>query len=108
MLFFPKNSIVIDNKGYVSDDLDNFLSKFGIKLSPIFRKNMKKDNEYLIKRKIRKIIETAFSIITGKFGKVIKATSIGGFLIKLKLFILTYSFDCFLKLDKDKQNLLFN
>ena len=106
--FVPKNSIVIGDKGYVSDDLDNFLSKFGIKLSPIFRKNMKKDNEYLIKRKIRKSIETAFSIITGKFGKVIKATSIGGFLTKLKLFILTYSFDCFLKLDKDKQNLLFN
>ena len=67
--FVPKNSIVIGDKGYVSDDLNNFLSKFG---------------------------------------KVIKATSIGGFLTKLKLFILTYSFDCFLKLDKDKQNLLFN
>jgi hypothetical protein len=68
---------------------------------------MKKDKEYLIKRKIRKEIETAFSIITSKFGKVIKATSIKGFLIKLKLFILSYSINCFLKLNDNHKNLLF-
>jgi len=33
---------------------------------------MKKDNEYLIKRKIRKIIETAFSIITGNLEMLLK------------------------------------
>ena len=62
----------------------------------------------VIKRKIRKGIETAFSVITDKFGKVIKATSIGGFLTKLKLFLLSYSIDCFVKLDKKQQMLLFN
>jgi hypothetical protein len=67
---------------------------------------MKKDKEYLLKRKIRKGIETAFSVITSKFGKAIKATSLKGFLTKLKLFIFSYSFDCFLKLDTKKQNLL--
>jgi hypothetical protein len=46
-------------------------------------------------------VETAFSVITAKFGKVIKATSIGGFLTKLKLFILGYSIDMFLKLPKE-------
>ncbi len=34
---------------------------------------MKKDKEYFVISKIRKGIETAFSIITAKFGKVIKA-----------------------------------
>jgi len=67
--YLPSNSIVIGDKGYVSDNLKNFLKKFGIELSPILRKNMENDNEYLTKRKIRKGIETAFSIITEKFGK---------------------------------------
>ncbi len=103
------DALVIGDKGYVSNKLQMFLKQFGITLTPIFRNNMQKEeNEYAIKRKIRKRIETAFSMITAKFGKVIKATSIGGFLTKLKLFILAYSIDCFLKLDEKKQNLLFN
>jgi hypothetical protein len=69
---------------------------------------MKKDKEYFLKRKIRKGVETAFSVITSKFGKVIKAISLKGFFTKLKLFIFSYSFDCFLKLDYKQQNLLFN
>ena len=69
---------------------------------------MKTDIDYFIKRKIRKGVETAFSMITAKFGKVIKATSIGGFLMKLKLFLTVYSIDCFLKLSEDKQKLAFN
>ncbi|MFW9626262.1 MAG: hypothetical protein ACMV1K_05930, partial [Sulfurospirillum sp.] len=56
----------------------------------------------------RKSIETAFSMITAKFGKVIKATSINGFLTKLKLFITAYSIDCFFKLPKEKQQLVFS
>jgi len=36
---------------------------------------MKNDDEYYLKRKIRKSVETAFSMIMAKFGKVIKATS---------------------------------
>ncbi len=95
----PINSIAIGDKGYVSNKLENFLNRLGISLSPIYRKNMKKNNDYLIKRKIRKGVETAFSVITSKFGKVIKATSIGGFLVKLKLFITAYSIDMFLKWD---------
>ena len=93
----PENSILIGDKGYVSSNLANFLGEFNINLSPIFRKNMKKDNEYFIKRKIRKSIETVFSVITSKFGKYIRATSFSGFLTKLKLFLLSYSLDCFYK-----------
>jgi len=93
----PENSILIGDKGYVSSNLADFLGEFNINLSPIFRKNMKKDNEYFIKRKIRKSIETAFSVITSKFGKYIRATSFSGFLTKLKLFLLSYSLDCFYK-----------
>ena len=106
----PKNSLAIGDKGYVSSKLDAFLKQFGIHLSPIARHNMQKENkeDYLIKRRIRKGVETAFSMITAKFGKVIKATSIGGFLTKLKLFLTAYSIDCFLKLSENNQKLLLN
>ena len=101
-------SIVIGDKGYISSKLEEFLKKLNIKLSPIFKKHMQNDDNYFTKRKIRKGVETAFSMITAKFGKVIKATSIGGFLTKLKLFLVAYSIDCFLKLDEEKQRLLIN
>ncbi len=106
----PVNSLAIGDKGYVSSKLSSFLKQFGIVLSPIGRNNMAKENmgDYFTKRRIRKGVETAFSMITAKFGKVIKATSIGGFLTKLKLFLTAYSIDCFLKLSQDKQKLVLN
>jgi len=104
----PKNSIVIGDKGYISGKLERFLAQFGIEISALKRKNMKKDPTHKIKRKIRKGVETAFSVITSKFGKVIKATSIRGFLVKLKLFILAYSIDKFFMLSKSQQKLAFN
>ena len=64
---------------------------------------MGKDKDYFIKQKLRKKVETVFSIITGRFGNVIKATSKDGFLTKLKLFITAYSMDCFFKLSDEKQ-----
>ena len=104
----PKNSIVIGDKGYISGRLEKFLAKFGIELSALKRKNMQEDPMHKVKRKIRKGVETAFSVITAKFGKVIRATSIRGFLVKLKLFILAYSIDKFLTLSKSQQILAFN
>jgi len=104
----PQNSIVIGDKGYISGKLERFLAQFGIELSTLKRKNMKEDPTHKIKRKIRKGVETAFSVITAKFGKVIKATSIRGFLVKLKLFILAYSIDRFFMLSKSQQKLAFN
>lgn len=106
--YLPNKSIAVGDKGYVSNKLESFLLDFGINLSPIYKQNMKRDSDYFIKRKIRKGVETAFSVITSKFGKVIKATSIKGFLIKLKLFITAYSIDMFLKLDESKQRLAFD
>ena len=70
--------------------------------------DMKQDQAHKAKRKIRKGVETAFSVITAKFGKVIRATSIRGFLVKLKLFILAYSIDKFFMLSKSHQKLAFN
>jgi hypothetical protein len=52
---------------------------------------------YCLIEEFIKDVETAFSVITLKFAKVIRATSIKGFLVKLKLFILTYSIDKFFK-----------
>ena len=104
----PKNSIVIGDKGYISGKLEKFLAQFGIELSAFKRKNMEQDPNHKSKRKIRKGVETAFSVITAKFGKVIRATSIRGFLVKLKLFILAYSIDKFLKLSSSHQKLAFN
>jgi hypothetical protein len=93
------DSIVIGDKGYISKKLTDYLKQFKINLSAIKRSNMGNDREYFIKRRLRKKIETVFSIITGRMGSVIKATTIDGFLTKLKLFIVSYSIDCFLKLD---------
>jgi hypothetical protein len=104
----PKNSIVIGDKGYISGKLESFLAQFGIELSALKRKNMRSDLNHRVKRKIRKGVETAFSVITAKFGKVIRATSIRGFFVKLKLFILAYSIDKFFKLSKEHQQLAFN
>ncbi|CAA6800250.1 MAG: Transposase, IS4 family [uncultured Sulfurovum sp.] len=104
----PKNSIVIGDKGYISGKLESFLAKFGIELSALKRKNMQQDPAHKVKRKIRKGVETAFSVITAKFGKVIRATSIRGFLVKLKLFLLAYSIDRFFKLSVAHQQLAFN
>jgi hypothetical protein len=56
MSFYPiflKILLLLD-KGYVSNKLDNFLTNLDIKLSSIFRK----------KRKIRKGVETAFSVMS--------------------------------------------
>ena len=104
----PKNSIVIADKGYILGKLEYFLTKFGIELSALKRKNMKQDPNHKAKRKIRKGVETAFSVITAKFDKVIRATSIRGFLVKLKLFILAYSIDKFFMLSNSQQKLAFN
>ena len=84
MHYLPQKSITIGDKGYVSSKLEAFLKRFDIVLSPIARNNMQQENkeEYFTKRRIRKGVETAFSMITAKFGKVIKATTIGGFLTK--------------------------
>jgi len=98
------NTTVIGDKGYLSKTLKEFLAKLGINLTAIQRSNMKEDKDYFIKRKLRKKVETVFSIITGRFGNVIKATSIDGFLTKLKLFITAYSLDCFLKLPVNEQS----
>lgn len=54
---------------------------------------------------VSKKVETVFSIITDRFGNVIKATSIDDFLTKLKLFITAYSMDCFLKLSDEQKQL---
>ena len=107
---YPKNLLLFGDKGYVSSKLEAFLKRFDIYLSPIGRNNMQKENtdDYFTKRRIRKGVETAFSMITAKFGKVIKATTIGGFLTKLRLFITAYAINCFLKLSDDKKALLFN
>lgn len=101
-----EKSCVIGDKGYISKKLSNFLTKFGVNLNAIQRSNMGEDKDYFIKRKLRKKVETAFSIITGRFGNVIKATSIDGFLTKLKLFITAYSMDCFLKLSDEQKKQL--
>ncbi len=42
---------------------------------------------------MRKVIENTFSQITRWFPKRIHATSINGFLLKLKLFIWSFTFD---------------
>lgn len=104
----PKGSINIGDKGYVSARLEQELSKLGIDHKPIYRANQNiADVELPTKKRLRKSIETLFSTITERFGKVIKATSINGFLTKLKMHLLAYQLECVLKADTPKQQALF-
>lgn len=89
----PEESITIGDKAYNSKEFEDDLKSINRTLMPLKKKNMKgyKLNKNI--SKIRKSVEIAFSVLTGNFGKVIKATSINGFIVKLKMFILVYSFD---------------
>lgn len=63
-----------------------------------FGQKKKKNPQHKSKRKIKKGVKTAFSVL--------RATYIRGFLVKLKLFILTYSMDKFFTLSKEHQKLV--
>lgn len=104
----PQGSVTLGDKGYVSKELETQLKSQNIIHSPLYRSNARiKDKELFIKKRLRKSIETLFSTLTERFGKVIKATSIHGFITKLKMHLLAYQLECVVKCDYAKQKTIF-
>ena len=69
---------------------------YGVKLMIQRKSNSKKpDNPWItyIKQHFRKKIETTFSEIKGLFPNKIHATSTNGFLLKIMLFIVAFTFN---------------
>ena len=93
----PWGSIVYSDNAFENYELEDlFLEALEIKLDPQRKKGSNRQDEYidkLYKNRVRKMIETVFSGITGLFPKKIHAVSIKGFLLKIFLFILGYSIE---------------
>lgn len=93
----PWGSIVYSDNAFENYELEDlFLEALKIKLDPQRKKVSNRQDEYidkLYKNRVRKMIETVFSGITGLFPKKIHAVSIKGFLLKIFLFILGYSIE---------------
>ena len=87
----PKHSTVHADKGYNDYDFEDYLEFYRqINFAAIRKRNAKRKNRGT-SRKIRKTIETSFSIITSYFGRKIHAVTQHGFELKIILFIFAYS-----------------
>ena len=95
-LNLPENSRLYADKAYNHYDYEDFLvQKHNIHLQPIRKKNSKrKSSGFLeqIRKKKRRIIESAFSCIEKLMPRSIHAVTINGFQLKAMLFVLAYGF----------------
>lgn len=104
-LNLPKDSLLLGDKAYNSKDLESDLQnnpQYNIRLSPIRKRNTKQmgNSDYyqeLSNRILRRSIETFFSQIE-KLTNNIHATTIDGFVSKVHISILAYSFSQLIKL----------
>lgn len=93
-LNLPEESIILADKAYNDTEMESYLQEeYNIKLNPIHKKNNKKmENssyaEELAKSMFREKIETTFSFFTDR----IKAVCLNGFVTKIHLKVLAYSF----------------
>lgn len=89
------NAKVYADKGYTDYKFEDYLKKErNIYLIPQRKINAKRSS-LMYQRKKRKIIETAFSLITRKFPKRIHAVTAKGFELKVVIFIFAYLFTFF-------------
>ena len=95
-LNLPENSRLYADKAYNHYDYeDSLVQKQKIHLEPIRKKNSKrKSSGFLeqIRKKKRRIIESAFSCIEKLMPRSIHAVTINGFKLKAMLFVLAYGF----------------
>ena len=95
-LDLPINSVIYGDKAYNDYRYeDRLIQEKQIHLMPIRKKNSKrKGGGFLakIRRKKRKIIETAFSCIEKLMPRSIHAVTKAGFELKIMLFVLAYAF----------------
>ena len=98
----PPGSVVYADKAYNDYEIEDLLAEVeDIRLLPIRKKNSKRPlsaSTRFLQSYHRKQVETAGSLLMGLFPKSLHAVSAQGFELKVALFVLAYSFDCYLKL----------
>ncbi len=105
-LSLPTNSELLGDKAYNDQELENHIRTnpdYNFKVSPIRKKNTKQmsSSDYyqeLTNRILRRPVETFFSQLE-KLTSTIHATTLNGFVIKIHLSVLAYSFDQLIKLN---------
>ena len=106
----PPGSVVYADKAYNDYEIEDPRSSRGqallaevedIRLLPVRKKNSKRPlsaSTRFLQSYYRKRVETAGSLLMGLFPKSLHAVSAQGFELKVALFVLAYSFDCYFKL----------
>jgi len=90
-----EGSKIYADKAYTDYSIEDNLMEAGIKLCPIRKKNSQRavpGYVSFLQSKIRKMVETAGSLIERMFPKSIHAVTSSGFELKVFLFVLAYSF----------------
>ena len=94
-------SVVYADKAYNDYEIEDLLAEVeDIRLLPIRKKNSKRPlsaSTRFSQSYHRKRVETAGSQLMGLFPKSLHAVSASGFELKVALFVLAYSFDCYFK-----------
>ena len=94
-------SVVYTDKAYNDYEIEDLLAEVeDIHLLPIRKKNSKRPlsaSTRFSQSYYRKRVETAGSQLMGLFPKSLHAVSASGFELKVALFVLAYSFDCYFK-----------
>jgi hypothetical protein len=93
-LNLEKGSVLYADRGYTDYEAEDLLKKCdGITLMPIRRKNSKRFNalKQFIAQVERKFVETVGSCLNALFSKKIHAVTLEGFIMKVKLFVLSYN-----------------
>lgn len=98
----PDGSIIYADKAYNDYEIEDLLQEVDhISLIPIRKKNSKRALPpcvTFVQNYYRKRVETAGSLIEQLLPKSIHAVTSQGFELKVALFVLAYSLDCYLKL----------
>ncbi len=99
-LDLEEGSILYADRGYTDYEAEDLLKELKeIKLMPIRKKNSKRFNalEQFIAKVERRFIETVGSCLKALFPRRIHAVTLKGFILKLRLFILSYNVQQLLK-----------
>jgi hypothetical protein len=98
----PDGSIIYADKAYNDYEIEDLLKEVDhIELRPMRKKNSKRPFPPYVcfmQNYYRKIVETAGSLIEQLLPKSIHAVTSQGFELKVALFVIAYSLDCYLKL----------
>ncbi len=98
----PCGSVVYADKAYNNYEIEGLLAEVeGVHLLPIRKKNSRRPlsaSARYLQSYYRKRVETAGSQLMGLFPKSLHAVRAAGFELKVALFVLAYSFDCYFKL----------